>query len=73
MTCCANSKSGGESLDGRLAEILLESTAALAACGHVEQACRFAGRAYVALRRTDPSMACRFDVLLHRIACLAGV
>lgn len=71
MSCCASSKTGGESLDSRLAEILLESTAALAACGKAEQACRLAGRAYVALRRTDPAMARRFDVLLHRIARLA--
>jgi hypothetical protein len=58
-------------VDSRLAEILLESTAALAACGKVDQACRLAGRAYVALRRTDPAMARRFDMLLHRMACLA--
>ena len=71
VTCCSSSKAGGESVDSRLAEILLESTAALAACGKVDQACRLAGRAYVALRRTDPAMARRFDVLLHRLACLA--
>ena len=71
MTCCGNSKASGGALDNPLAEILLESTAALAACGKTEQACRLAGRAYVALRRTDPAMARRFDVLLHRIACLA--
>lgn len=71
MSCCSNSSSGGETPDNRLAEILLESTAALAACGKVDQACRLAGRAYVALRRTDPAMARRFDVLLHRMAPLA--
>ena len=68
MTCCTSSMIGGESLDNRLAEILLESTAALAACGKVDQACRLASRAYVALRRTDPAMAHRFDVLLHWMA-----
>jgi hypothetical protein len=39
--------------------------------GKTEQACRLAGRACVALRRTDPAMARRFDVLLHRMARLA--
>lgn len=71
MTCCSSSKASGESLDSRLAEIQLESTAALAACGKTEQAsCRHAGRAYVVLRWSDPAMARRFDVLLHRIASL---
>lgn len=70
VTCCSRSKAGGESLDSRLAEILLESTAALAACGKAELACRLAGRAYVALRRSDPAMARRFDVLLHRMVRL---
>ena len=69
VTCC--SSRDPDLHDNPLAEILLESTAALAACGKVEQACRLAGRAYVALRRTDPAMARRFDVLLHRMACLA--
>ena len=73
VTCCSSSKTGGESLDNPLAEILLESMAALAACGKAEQACRLAGRAYVALRLTDPAMARRFDVLLHRMARLADV
>ena len=51
MTCCADRKADGEPRDNPLAEILLESTAALAACGKIDQACRYAGRAYVALRR----------------------
>ena len=71
MTCCADRKTDGEPRDNPLAEILLESTAALAACGKIDQACRLAGRAYVALRRTDAAMARRFDVLLHRLARLA--
>ena len=69
VTCC--SSRNADLPDNPLAEILLESTAALAACGKVDQACRLAGRAYVALRRTDPAMARRFDVLLHRMASLA--
>lgn len=51
----------------RLSEILLESIGALAAAGEVETACRLAGRACVALRRTDAAAARRFDVLLHRL------
>jgi hypothetical protein len=51
----------------KLSEILLESVTALAGAGDVEAACRFAGRAYVVLRATDPAVARRFDVLLHRL------
>lgn len=50
-----------------LVRILLDSLTALAAAGEVEEACRLAGRAYVALRRTDEAAARRFDVLLHRL------
>ncbi len=52
----------------RLAEILLASITALAGAGDVEAACRFAGQACVALRRADPRIARRFDVLLHRLS-----
>lgn len=52
----------------RLAGILLESLAALAASGETEKACRLAGQACVALRDSDPAAARRFDVLLHRLA-----
>lgn len=51
----------------RLSEILLTSIAALAAAGEVDQACRLAGRACVALRGADPAASRRFDVLLHRL------
>ena len=56
--------------DNPMADILLESVAALAACGEVDKACRLAGRAYVALRRSEPWTARRFDVLLHRLSRL---
>jgi hypothetical protein len=46
---------------------LLASITALAAAGEVENACRLAGQACVALRGTDPAAARRFDVLLHRL------
>jgi hypothetical protein len=52
----------------RLPEILLASITALAAAGEIENACRLAGEACVALRRDDPAGARRFDVLLHRLA-----
>lgn len=48
-------------------EILLASITALAKAGEAEKACRLAGQACVALRRTDPASARRFDVLLHRL------
>ena len=51
----------------RLSEILLASITALAGAGEVESACRLAGQACVALRKTDPTRARRFDVLLHRL------
>jgi hypothetical protein len=50
-----------------LPEILLASITALATAGEVENACRLAGQACVALRRDDPAGARRFDVLLHRL------
>jgi hypothetical protein len=51
----------------RISEILLASIMALATAGEVEEACRLAGRACVALRGTDPATARRFDALLHRL------
>jgi hypothetical protein len=50
-----------------LVEILVESLYALAAAGEVEAACRLAGQACVAVRRTDQTSERRFDVLLHRL------
>ena len=55
---------------GRLLEILLASITALAGAGEVEAACRLAGEACMALRRTDPAAARRFDALLHRLTPL---
>lgn len=55
-----------------VADILLDSVTALAANGDVERACRLAGRAYVALRQTEPWTARRFDVLLHRLTRLTN-
>jgi hypothetical protein len=49
-----------------LAEILLESLAALVDAGEIERACRLAGRACCALRSCDPGAARRFHVFLHR-------
>jgi hypothetical protein len=49
-----------------LPEILLESLVALADAGEIERACRLAGRACSALRKSDPRTARRFDVFLHR-------
>lgn len=48
--------------------VLLDSLRALADAGEVDAACRLAGRACVALRRSRPAQARRFDVLLHRLA-----
>jgi len=61
------SASGSFAETRKLSELLLESATALARAGDVEAACRFAGRAYVTLRATDPASARRFDVLLHRL------
>ncbi len=52
--------------------VLLDSLRALADAGEAETACRLAGRACVALRRTDPALARRFDVLLHRLTPKLG-
>lgn len=49
-----------------LPDILLESLTALADSGEVERACRLAGRACAALRKSNPGAARRFDVFLHR-------
>lgn len=50
-----------------LAGLLLAALKALADAGHGDAACRFAGRACVALRHAHPESARRFDVLLHRL------
>jgi hypothetical protein len=56
----------GSSPNG-LIEPLLASLEALAAAGQVETACRLAGQACAALRRSDPRGAHRFNALLHRL------
>lgn len=48
--------------------VLLDSLRTLADAGEVDAACRLAGRACVALRHSQPALARRFDVLLHRLA-----
>lgn len=50
-----------------LSGILLASLEALAAAGQAEAACRLAGQACAALRRSDPAACQRFNVLLHRL------
>lgn len=52
--------------EATLAPLLLESLEDLAVAGEVDRACRIAGRAYVALRHTNPATARKFDVWLHR-------
>ena len=52
----------------RLAEILLASLRDLAAAGHVESACRLAGRACAALREDSPVDWKAFNAFLHRFA-----
>lgn len=51
-----------------LAAILLDSLGAMVGLGDVEGACRLAGRACARLRHTEPQLARRFDVFLHRQA-----
>jgi hypothetical protein len=51
----------------RVPDILLTSLSALATAGEIEKACRLAGQACQALRKSDPAAARRFDVLLHRL------
>jgi hypothetical protein len=51
-----------------LSDVLLASLYALAEAGETEATCRFAGRACAILRRSNPTAARRFNVLLHRLA-----
>lgn len=70
MSCAISGHASAATRDrpeNPVADILLESVAALAASGEVDRACRLAGRAYVALRLSEPWTARRFDVLLHRL------
>lgn len=50
-----------------LVDVLAASLEALAAAGRVEEACRLAGRACAALRRSEPAAWQRFNALLHRL------
>jgi hypothetical protein len=50
-----------------LADLLLEAARKLADHGHVDEACRIAGRACVILRTAQPAAEHRFNVLLHRL------
>jgi hypothetical protein len=52
----------------RLPDILLRSLKLLAGAGEIEQACRLAGEACVALRKVNNPSAQRFDALLHRLS-----
>jgi hypothetical protein len=51
-----------------LAGILLTSLEALASAGQADQACRLAGHACAATRRTDMRTWRKFNALLHRLA-----
>jgi hypothetical protein len=61
------SSTGAHSPD-RLPDILLRSLKLLADTGEVDQACRLAGEACVALRKVDHHSAQRFNALLHRLS-----
>ncbi len=50
-----------------VSDLLLESLQVLAQTGQTESACRLAGRAYALLRTSQPEIARRFDVFLHRL------
>lgn len=54
-------------LTATVCNVLLDSLRALADAGEVDAACRLAGRACVSLRHSQPALARRFDVLLHRL------
>ena len=51
----------------RVVVLLLDALRRLADVGEVDAACRIAGKACVALRRTDPRGERRFNALLHRL------
>lgn len=50
-----------------LSGILMDCLEALVAADKIEAACRFAGRACVALRHDNPEVEQRFNALLHRL------
>lgn len=51
-----------------LVAVYLDGLRQLAAGGHVEEACRLAGRACAALRRSDLANWKKFNAFLHRTA-----
>jgi len=61
-------QSADSALTVTVCNVLLDSLRALADVGEADAACRLAGRAYVTLRHSQPALARRFDILLHRLA-----
>ncbi|MGH6717101.1 MAG: hypothetical protein ACREDC_13020 [Bradyrhizobium sp.] len=53
--------------EGQVIVLLLEALQKLADAGEVDAACRIAGKACVALRRSDTKSEHRFNALLHRL------
>lgn len=53
--------------EGQIVVLLLDALQKLADAGEVDAACRIAGKACVALRRSDPRSERRFNALLHRL------
>lgn len=54
--------------EGQIIVLLLDALQKLADAGEVDAACRIAGKACVALRRSDAKSEHRFNALLHRLA-----
>lgn len=54
--------------DEQIIVLLLDALQKLADAGEVDAACRIAGKACVALRRSDAKSERRFNALLHRLA-----
>lgn len=54
--------------DEQIIVLLLDALQKLADAGEVDAACRIAGKACVALRRSDTKSERRFNALLHRLA-----
>jgi len=53
--------------DEQIIVLLLDALQKLADVGEVDAACRIAGKACVALRRSDTKSERRFNALLHRL------
>ena len=53
--------------DEQIIVLLLDALQKLADAGEVDAACRIAGKACVALRRSDAKSERRFNALLHRL------